>query len=70
MKHVDQLHHLEDLVEELIKDKPQDALIKTYMRAAGLKYSADPVECMKIVFSELEKLRSQSSKGPRHDKNI
>ncbi|HVK62744.1 MAG TPA: hypothetical protein VM432_14400 [Bdellovibrionales bacterium] len=70
MKSVDQLHHLEDLVEELIKDKPQDDLVRAYMRAAGLKYTADPVERMKIVFAELEKVRVNSSKGPRNEKDF
>jgi hypothetical protein len=70
MKPVDQLHHLEDLVEELIKDKPEDTLIRTYMRAAGLKYTEDPIERMNLVFSELEKMRSLSQESPRNEKDL
>ena len=58
------------LVEELIKDKPQDSLVRTFMRAAGLKYTADPIERMNLVFSELEKVRVISRKGPRNEKDL
>jgi hypothetical protein len=66
----DLLHHLEDLVEELIKDNPQDSLVRAYMQAAGLKYTADPVERMKLVFSELEKQRGKPRKGLRNEKDL
>lgn len=52
------LDHLEELVEELIKTKPEPQLVKVHMKAAGLTYSSDPVECMNKVLAALETARS------------
>lgn len=62
------LDHLEELVDELIKAKPEPQLVKVHMKAAGLAYSSDPVECMNKVLAALESARS--SKGQTHEQEI
>jgi hypothetical protein len=53
-----QLTCLEDLVDELVKDNPQETRIRTCMNAAGLPYTTDPVERMNCVLNALEGARS------------
>ena len=48
-----QIDKLELLVDELVKDKPDESRIRDYMEAAGLRYCADPIERMDRVFSAL-----------------
>jgi hypothetical protein len=52
------IEKLELLVDELVKETPEERKIRGYMKSAGLSYSDDPVERMNRVFAELEKLRS------------
>ncbi|MES2964483.1 MAG: hypothetical protein V4760_11370 [Bdellovibrionota bacterium] len=62
------LDHLEELVDELIKSKPEPQLVKSHMKAAGLAYSADPIDCMNKVLAALDAARS--SKGKDHEQEI
>jgi len=62
------LDHLEELVEELIKTKPELELVKVHMKAAGLAYSSDPVECMNQVLAALESARTR--KGKDHGQEV
>ena len=56
------LDHLEELVDELIKDKPQEQIVKIHMKAAGLVYSADPLDCMNQVLTAIESARTGEGK--------
>lgn len=62
------LDHLEELVDELIKTKPEQELVKVHMKAAGLMYSNDPIECMNKVLAALETARIP--KGGNHEQEI
>ncbi len=64
------LEHLEFLVDELIKAKPQEAKVRRYMEAAGLKYDSDPILCMNMVLSTINRIQreepdSKSQRTPR-----
>jgi hypothetical protein len=52
------LDRLEDLVDELVKESPQESRIRTCMKAVGLPYTADPIERMNCVLTALEGARS------------
>lgn len=41
------------LAEELIKQEPEEEIVKTYMSKVGLKYSDDPVERINMVLQAL-----------------
>ncbi len=62
------LDHLEELVDELKKAKPEPQLVKVHMKDAGRVYSADPVECMNKVLEALETARTP--KGDDHGQEI
>ncbi|RYZ72378.1 MAG: hypothetical protein EOP05_11065 [Proteobacteria bacterium] len=53
------LDHLEDLIDELIKDNPEETLVRLHMKAAGMKYSSDPVSRLSTVLTALEQAREQ-----------
>lgn len=59
---VDQIADLERLVDELMKSKPNQSQVQTYMKSAGLNYSADPVEQLSSVLSYLQTRREIKSK--------
>lgn len=44
---------LEGLVEELLKEEPEEQLVKTKMSLLGLEYTADPVERINRVLLAL-----------------
>jgi hypothetical protein len=52
------IEKLELLVDELVKEAPEEQKIRGYMKSAGLTYVEDPVERMNRVFAALERLRS------------
>lgn len=54
----DQMDHLEELAEELIKENPEEAVVKAHMKAAGLRYTEDSAERLTVVLNSLEKERS------------
>ncbi len=60
---LDRLEVLEHLVDELMKDQPEDKLIKQYMKQSGIKYSEDPVERLNLV------LKALHFTEPEDDKN-
>lgn len=65
------LEQLEDLVDELIKESPQEARIRSFMKAAGLQYSEDPIERMNSVLTALDGARSRGArKGGGHDRSL
>ncbi len=53
-----QMDHLEELAEELIKENPEEAVVKAHMKAAGLRYTEDSAERLTVVLNSLEKERS------------
>lgn len=60
---LDRLEVLENLVDELMKERPEDKLVKQYMKQTGIKYSDDPIERLNLVlqalhFSEPEESQS------------
>ncbi|MCB0421885.1 MAG: hypothetical protein KDD61_12875 [Bdellovibrionales bacterium] len=44
---------LEKLVDELMKEVPEESLIKSYMEQSGLQYSKDPIGRINIVLKAL-----------------
>lgn len=69
------LIYLELLVDELIKDRPEEGRVKNHMLAAGLSYSKDPVERMNLVLETLQraranKLKSRRSKGTLNEQDL
>ena len=44
---------LEGLVEELLKESPEEVLIRTKMETLGIQYSEDPVERINRVLCAL-----------------
>lgn len=59
---VDQIADLERLVDELMKSKPNQSQVQTYMRSAGLSYTSDPVEQLSSVLSYLQTRREMKPK--------
>ena len=51
--HRARVEQLELLVDELIKDSPQESTIRDRMAAVGLDYLIDPIARMNVVLSEL-----------------
>jgi hypothetical protein len=45
---------LEELVDELMKQKPQEERIKAYMKNVGLEYIADPIMRLGTVLQAIE----------------
>ncbi len=64
------LDHLEELAEELIKNNPEEALVRAHMKAAGLRYTEDPVDRLTAVLKSLDKARMTSEKGATHGKDL
>ncbi len=52
---------LEQLTEELTKEKPQVEKLKSYMKLAGLKYSEDPIERINLVLNKLNFFAEEES---------
>jgi hypothetical protein len=50
---MDRLTVLENLVEELLKDKPEEKTIKQYFKMAGIEDSHDPLERIQEVLQAL-----------------
>lgn len=59
---VDQIADLERLVDELMKTKPNQSQVQTYMKSAGLNYTTDPVEQLSSVLSYLQNRRDTKAK--------
>lgn len=59
------LAKLEILVDELIKETPHETRIRTYMKAAGLPYQADPIMRMNSVLEALDGVRNTAAKRIR-----
>ncbi len=51
------LDHLEELIDELIKDHPEEAVVRLHMKGAGIRYTSDPVSRMSLVLEALEAAR-------------
>lgn len=64
---VDQIAQLERLVDELMKTKPNQSNVQTYMKMAGLAYTTDPVEQLSSVLSYLQTNRSLVKSKVRED---
>ncbi len=57
------VEQLERLVDELIKEIPHEATIRSCMQEAGLQYITDPVARMNMVLAELGEV-SRSGRRP------
>jgi CO dehydrogenase/acetyl-CoA synthase delta subunit len=68
VKTSERMTQLESLVDELIKESPQEDRVRTCMLGAGLEYSSDPIERMENVLSALEGER-QNSQNSRNFRN-
>lgn len=56
------LDHLEELAEELIKENPEETVVKAHMKAAGLKYTGDTCERLELVLFQLDEARKTTRK--------
>lgn len=52
----DRFKKMEELVEELTKNRPNQNKVKKLMQEQGLDYSADPVEQMTRVLSAVSQI--------------
>jgi hypothetical protein len=68
--HPDLLAHLERLVDELMKTKPNQIQVQTYMKMAGLSYTTDPLEQLGSVLSYLQGRNNSKSKVREDEPNI
>lgn len=50
----DQFDRFDGLVEELMKQKPQEERIKAYMQNVGLEYESDPIARLTLVLQAIE----------------
>ncbi len=50
---LNRLLQLEDLVEELLKEEPQEEQLKIKMQNSGIPYSHDPIERINLVLRAL-----------------
>ena len=68
------LDHLEELAEELIKENPEETVVRAHMKAAGLKYSDDACERLTQVLQHLDDARQIKNfdRAPKvnHGKNL
>jgi hypothetical protein len=67
------LDHLEELVDELIKEKPEETLVRLHMKAIGIRYTNDPVSRLNTVLTALEEARGQANKkdyGKNYGKDL
>lgn len=67
---VDQIAHLEHLVDELMKSKPNQSEVQTYMKMAGLNYTTDPVEQLSQVLSYLQSRKKSKVKVHEDESNL
>lgn len=67
---VDQIAQLERLVDELMKTKPNQSQVQTYMKNAGLNYTTDPVEQLSSVLSYLESRRATSASASQSKSKV
>ena len=61
------LDHLEELAEELIKENPEESVVKAHMKAAGLKYTGDQCERLEIVLVQLDEARKNRKQSNAKD---
>ena len=54
------LDHLEELAEELIKENPEETIVRAHMKAAGLLYTDDTNDQLTIVLNSLDQARTHS----------
>lgn len=60
------MESLEFLVEEMLKEHPEEAFVKSAMKEIGLTYSDDPIERLNVVLQALHRPRVD---GKSDDKN-
>jgi hypothetical protein len=58
------VEQLERLVDELIKEVPHEATIRSCMLEAGLQYVTDPIARMNMVLAELGEVSRPQRRGP------
>ncbi len=68
MKNADMIKHFEELVDELLKDDPDEHRVKMLMEKLSLDYQMDSVNRITTVLEKMNKLvfESQTKKG-EHD---
>jgi hypothetical protein len=54
------LDHLEELAEELIKENPEETVVRAHMKAAGLRYTGDTNDRLTFVLNSLDQARTYS----------
>ena len=62
LKNID-VNFMEELTNEVIKKKPEEAKLKSYMKKAGLKYSEDPIERIDIVLKQMQFIENEELKN-------
>ena len=53
----------ENLVEELLKDQPEEQRVEAYMKKIGLDYTMDPLKRINQVLMALHSEKNQSDKA-------
>jgi hypothetical protein len=61
--------HLENLVDELLTEKPREEFVRREMAAAGLTYSVDPIERMNLVMAALERDFNSSKRSTNGERS-
>lgn len=49
----ERLHTLEQLVDELLKDSPEETKVRDFMTLTGIPYTKDPIERINSVLKAL-----------------
>jgi len=65
----ERIRTLEILVDELIKDSPQEDIIKESMQRVGLSYKEDPVDRLNMVLEALD-FRETKDQDGKNKKSI
>ncbi len=61
---------LNDLVEELLSDKPRLAVVQSRMKLAGLKPGRDLLRCLETTMTALEARKSRLKKQNKVENEI
>ncbi|MCB0356113.1 MAG: hypothetical protein KDD40_03855 [Bdellovibrionales bacterium] len=54
---------LEQLTNEITKEKPEEKKVKLYMKKAGIEYSSDPIKRIHRVLQEIHFLNDEENEN-------